>query len=148
MREGGYLCLNATIPLTRPALSLNLITIPALRCLPCTAAVGLCLFCRKFHEEGTILSEMPAFCQRILPSCRHQVAKNVHLPLRPPGQEGFAGTGPAGSILALASRVSRPFLRKLEANDLLQMPVSSGVLDLTVAFEIETGTVTNVKSAG
>src|SRR4029077_4706289 len=96
MREGGYLRLNATIPLTRPALSLNLGTIPALRCLPCTAAVGLCLFCRKFHEEGTIPSEMPAFCQRILPSCRHQVAKNVHFPLARPVQEGSAGNEPAG----------------------------------------------------
>src|SRR6478609_9752540 len=148
MREGGYLCLSATIPLTRPALSLNLGTIPALRCLPCTAAVGLCLFCRKFHEEGTIPSEMPPFCQRILPSCRHQVAKNVYFPLVRPVRKALPGTNRRGSILALASRFSRPFLRKLAANDLLQMLVCSGVLDLTVAFEIETGTVTNVKSAG
>jgi len=70
------------------------------------------------------------------------------LPLVRPVRKALPGTNRRGSILALASRFSRPFLRKLAANDLLQMLVCSGVLDLTVAFEIETGTVTNVKSAG
>ena len=59
--------------------------------------------------------------------------------------EGFAEIEIAGRNSGIRSHLRRSFSSMSELNDLAQLLVSSGVLDLTFAFEMMVATVANAK---
>jgi len=87
---------------------------------------------------------MPAFRSPILPSPPQQDAKNV---LNPVARLVGKVWNRAGWFDSGVTCFGRPFLPMFQSNGLLQTPVSSGVFDLTFAFEMMVATVANAKLA-
>ena len=88
---------------------------------------------------------MPAFRSPILPSPPQQDAKNVLNPVARP--VGKVWGNRAGWFDSGVTCFGRPFLPMFQSNGLPQTPVSSGVFDLTFAFEMMVATVANAKLA-